>query len=702
MSPAEREALRARRGIALDANKRIDEIEQTARGLISETDLRHSRFPADARALLARLAQANGVLAQAASDPGAELLCSLGIAYRTEGARGAKAGPRTSGASRTGKRIASGALVLPGAFLVQVPLSEGEDPRGLRACLGLVEHDVLHGMVTTVLGRPLAGHTPLMLQEVWEVLSQAGELASRVSALAGTEARLLDNIERAGGEVTTAELLALDQTPGIVRSGSTVAVPKRGAPFMLQRRGMLFPLGADRFVIPTEVARVVGASRQAERAARRAQTLASLREEDFAPRRARYARDPSLGALAAMAMLRAWETPVRDDAGIPRTAVRRIAERLGERDDTVALWLALARAAGLARLLVPEAGVPGSLAALTGAELGGLLRTAWRRGGAWDESRADPEVARVSLVERASTAAPVLRALCLDALEELARDRWVPVDAVVRFALDDPRAQGAGRIHARAQRERPDGFRASVEESLRVMVTASLPAIGVVDIAEDGSSVRLMGREHAAPTSGVSATPVQRTHIELSVAAPLHALLAFCDVAEPEGVRPEQGVLVCALGAAAVARGRARGVAPEVFASLAQSVGVREPRPASVREVLDGLSNARVLPFVAASGAVYAETPELRAQLLADAVLRRQLIEVDAGPWLLVRAEADRARVEARLTRMGVRLTEVIDPRTLRANEGTAQDPRGVWIERREGAPEESADESADERSSAG
>ena len=47
-----------------------------------------------------------------------------------------------------------------------------------------------------------------------------------------------------------------------------------------------------------------------------------------------------------------------------------------------------------------------------------MLRTAWRRGGAWDESRADPEVARVSLVERASTAAPVLRALCLDDAQE--------------------------------------------------------------------------------------------------------------------------------------------------------------------------------------------------------------------------------------------------------------------------------------------
>ena len=55
-----------------------------------------------------------------------------------------------------------------------------------------------------------------------------------------------------------------------------IAVPKRGAPYMLQRRGMLYPIGVDRFVLPTEVARIVGASRQAERAGRRAQILASL------------------------------------------------------------------------------------------------------------------------------------------------------------------------------------------------------------------------------------------------------------------------------------------------------------------------------------------------------------------------------------------------------------------------------------------
>src|SRR6185369_3912500 len=99
--------------------------------------------------------------------------------------------------------------------------------------------------------------------------------------------------------------------------------------FMLQRRGFLFQIGVDRFVLPTEVAKVVGASRQAERAERRAQILASLKSDDFAPRRARYAREPSLAAGAALAMLRCWEIAIRDDAGAPRGAMRRIAERLG-------------------------------------------------------------------------------------------------------------------------------------------------------------------------------------------------------------------------------------------------------------------------------------------------------------------------------------------------------------------------------------
>jgi hypothetical protein len=698
LSPAEREALRERRRIVLDPRKRIDEIEQTARALVAETDLRHSRFPAEVRMLLARLATANGRLANAATDPGAALLCDLGIAYRAqlEGASGAR------GAGRTGKRLAAGTLVLPSAFLVQVPPSDGDDPRSLRVCLGFVENDILPSLVATVVGRPLAVTGPLALQEVWEVLSAPGEIAARVGQLTSAEARLLDAIERAGSEVTTEELLALDQTPGLYRTAAGIAVPKRGAPFMLQRRGLLYPIGVDRFVLPTEVSRVVGASRQAERAERRARLLTTLRADDHAPRRARYARDPSLAAGAALAMLRWWEVPLRDDAGAPRGSVRRIAERLGEREETVALLVALCRAAGLGRLLQPDQAAPGSLTGLAVADLGALLRTTYRRGGAWDETRLDPEVARSGVAERATTAAPALRMILLDALEELARDRWVPVDVLVRYALDDPRAAGAARIHERARRERPGMHRDTVEQVLRGMLTESLPAIGLVDVGEDGVAVRLATREGTAQVA--STASVSRASLEVPSSLPLHHVLELADFAEPDHVRPEGGALVFTMGSGAVARARARGLEPAVVLGRLAAVGVHPPLPTAVSDLIAGLGTAREVALLPVSAALLVEDPGLRAELLGDASVRRMLVDADVGALLLVRADVDATRLQARLARLGVRLQSVAsesasDAHEERAATASSSPPPRVEIRRRRTVPPR--DDDTDENASA-
>ena len=123
------------------------------------------------------LAAANGLLANAVgrSRARAAMLCELGIAYqaRSEGSRSA----------RTSKRLAAGALVLPSAFLVQVPSTASDDPRSLRGCLGFVESVMVPAVVSTVVGRPLAVTGPLALQEVWEVLSAPDAIASRVREL---------------------------------------------------------------------------------------------------------------------------------------------------------------------------------------------------------------------------------------------------------------------------------------------------------------------------------------------------------------------------------------------------------------------------------------------------------------------------------------------------------------------------------------
>jgi hypothetical protein len=672
LSATDRESLRNRRGIRIDPKKRLDEIEQTARALVAETDLRHSKFPADVRQLLQRLAVAGGALPGGANDPGARLLCDLGIAFQPsappapavkgKGVRAAAA----AAAAASSSRVAATTLVLPSAFLVQVPVGEGEDPQSLRACFSMIDPEIVGPMVTQVLGKPLGVSGPMALQECWEVLSQAGWLERQVAELPGAEARLLDAIERVGGEVNTEELLALDQAPGLYRTQSGIAVPKRGAPYMLQRRGLMFQLGVERFVVPTDVARIVGAPRQAERAARQASIQAAVRAEDHLPMRARYARDPSLAVVAALAMLRTWEVPVRPDIAVPRAALKRVAERLGDRDEATAMLIALARAAGFGRLATPLASAVGSLQLRVG-EVGGTLWKTYIHGGAWDETRIEPEVMRSGIVARATTAVVTARRVILDALEVVAKERWATIEAVLEYAGTDPRHAAVQRLHERAMRERPGVFKGALEDAYREMLTQSFPVLGAVDVADDGSAVRLVGRvapggTEMKPLVFKEARPtVSRTSLDVPASAWMHALIDLADFGEFDHLKPEPapGSLVFTLGAAALTRGRARGLTGQQVEARMRAVGLAPPFPAAAAELVTGLSDSREAAFVAASGVIVTDDPAVRAELRSDPSVRRMLVDIEVGDVLLVRPDADMERLQTRLARLGVRLMEL-------------------------------------------
>ena len=656
MIPAERRVtLREARGIVIDPRKRIDEVEQIARALVARTDLRQSRFPSDARHLLWRLAQAGGTLGSGASDPGASVLCELGIAYSSRWLAS------TRGAGRTGKRLAVDALVLPSAFVVQVPQGPGDDPRSLRACLCAIDNEIVTAMVSTVVGKPLAVTGPLALQEVWEVLTMPGEIAARVAQLPPAEARLLDAIERAGGEVTTNELLALDQTPGLYRTAAGVAIPKRGAPYMLQRRGLLYQLGVERFVLATEVAAVVGAQRAVERAERRAQLRTTLAGDDFAPRRARYGRDPSLAAAAALVMFRSAEVSVRDDTGIPRSAVRRVAERIGETEESMALVTALLRASGLLRLIAPSAAVPGSMAQVSVGELGELLRMAYRRGGAWDETLREGETARVPGIERLPSAAPVLRSMTIEALEQLATEVWVPVEAIVRYVMDDPRAGGAARLLDRARRERSGVHREHVEEALRTMVVESMPAVGMVDVSEDSTAVRWNARARRTART-VQATTVARTQVEVPATCAVASLVALADFAELDHVRVDDGVIALSVGAGSDVRARAHGLDGAAVSERLAAVGVQATDFPATEQLVIALGETRTVGYVRAGAALFVDDPSVRATVLGDPVVRRAVLGVSTGAVALLVADADIERVVARLARLGIKLAEATMP----------------------------------------
>jgi len=660
LSPPEREALRQRRGIHLDPRKRLDEVEQTARALVAETDLRHSRLPSDVKHLLQRLVGARGSLPGGALEPAARPLLELGIAYT---APPPLARRKTDGARRSeapGGRLASGTLLLPSAFLVQIPVGENEDPRGLRACLSMADAEIVGPMVQQVLNKPVPITGALALQEVWEVLAEPGVLEQLIRDLPSAEARLLDGIERFGGEVDTQELLALDQAPGLYRTQSGIAVPKRGAPYALQRKGLLFQLGVERFAIPTEVARVVGASRSAERAARRASIEAAVKTEDYVPQRARHAKDPSLTAVGCLALLRHWGVAMRPDVGVARAALRRVAERLNESEESVTLLVTLARAAGLGRLVTPNSAVSPGIEGPS--EVGPLLWRTYQQGGAWDETRIEPEVLRSGVAARGTMVVQPARQVLLDALEAVAREGWATLDAVRAYAATDPRHAALQKLHERAMRERPDVFHGTVDDAWTRMLTRTMPTLGAVDIAEDGSAVRLSGRgsreratEYPAPVASV-----YRHDLQVSARLRLAPLLELSDVCELERIThdPSPGQLAFAVGASALAHSREAQHTPEFVEARLRAVGLQTPYPPVVRELLSGLGVAGSVAMVPLAGALVLDDPSMRETLLADVTLRRMLVELDAGPLLLVRADADIAKLQARLGRHGLQWVE--------------------------------------------
>ncbi|MDP3275930.1 MAG: hypothetical protein Q8Q09_12085 [Deltaproteobacteria bacterium] len=656
-----REALQNRRKLVIDELKRIDPIEQLARGLVMATDLRKSKLPPDVRSLLDRLVAAGGVLSDAGRDPGAELLLDLGVAYRYRDAV-------PTSPSRSGKRLALDTLVLPSAFLVQAPAAQGEDPRSLRLLLGRLDSDLVSAMLKSITGKPSHLQGALALQEVWEDLNRPDYIQQQIALLSSQEARLLDAIERAGSEVTPEELLALDQTPGLYKSGSGIAVPKRGAPYLLQRRGLLFAVGADRFVLPSEVSALVGAARARDRAEKRAHLSSKFAVEDHAPHRARYATSPSVHASALLTLCATWDSPIRSDVAHPRALIRRGAELLGIPEHDATLLFALLRTSGLGRLTDVDAGAPASLARVRALDVDQFVLEAYRRGGSWDETQIIAEVQRAGS-DVGRSAAAVLRAMLFDGLEAFASNQWVPVEMLLQYIKQDPRMAGAQRIHERARKGRESHFVQTCEEALRAMVLQTLPALGLLDCAEDASVVRFVS-SNARISSAKSQTKVSlsRTTLEVPASCPLHAMIAFGQMAELDGVDVTRGMVRFQVGAGAIAMARVRALASDQVAELLAGIGVNAPYRGAIEQFVDALASQQVLQLVATSGALRVDSETERRAILADSQLRKNFLDVDAGGWLLLRSDADFVRVGQRLQRLGYRTIQSDQPDSAQEN----------------------------------
>ena len=296
-----------RLGIHIDPAKRIDVASQVARALVATPELRDlSHFPGPTRELVHRIAEAKGVLFVKTLPPAVEALVTRGIAF----ARGASGGVE---------------LMLPIAFLLQLRPWDGEDPRGVRALLAQTSNEVAGTIAAHYLGRPATPPVVLGLEAAWTALTDHQRLASEIDGLAPLERKLLQAVEDVGGEVDTEELLDLEREPMRLRGAGGATPSRRGVGFALERRGFLVPIHPNRHIIPSEVSAIISARRHEEREARRREIRSFVLGEDHAPRRARFAQDPAVLALAMALAVREPNVEVacrRRDAALLRVEAR--------------------------------------------------------------------------------------------------------------------------------------------------------------------------------------------------------------------------------------------------------------------------------------------------------------------------------------------------------------------------------------------
>ncbi|PKN44545.1 MAG: hypothetical protein CVU63_10285, partial [Deltaproteobacteria bacterium HGW-Deltaproteobacteria-20] len=239
---AELESLAQRVGATIDRNKRVDGPVQLARVLVTMPEVRDMALlgPAPAQ-LLRRLGEAGGVLVVRAVPPALEPLAARGLVFARVHDNGLYE------------------LVLPSAYLVQLPTWEGEDPRGMRSLLAQASAETQSAIASHYAGRPATHPVALALEDAWDLLSNRDAIAREVEGLSSAEKRLLESIYEEGGEVDTEELLDLEREPLRLRSATGATPSRRGVGFSLERRGMLIPVHPNRHIVPTEVAAVIGA-----------------------------------------------------------------------------------------------------------------------------------------------------------------------------------------------------------------------------------------------------------------------------------------------------------------------------------------------------------------------------------------------------------------------------------------------------------
>jgi len=651
--------------IKVDENKRIDVPAQVARALVRLPELRDpSRLPSASKELLRRVAEANGTLRVDALPSGLELLVRRGVIYARIDEVGIE-------------------LVLPTAFLVQMKPWDGEDQRSLRVLLADAPFETAGAVAAHHLGRPSTPPIALSLEPAWEILGDPKALQRELASISHQEQRLLEQIEEIGGEVETQELMDLEREPMRVRGAYGVAAGRRGAAFSLEKRGFLFPQHPNRYVLPTEVAMLVGAERRAQREKRREEIREHVLEEDYMPRRANFSTDPAPVTLALTMYWRQSGTDVKEDVGTPRTLVNRLAQRVGREAHTAAMLVAFSRAMGLwERDGVSGATPPGSLSL---AELSFELFQTWRRGGVWDEARDEHELLRVPPELREASPSGVVREMVLDALADLGEGSWVPLQALMAYISNDPRRPGFERVAERWANRVGLGVPTVATVAERILIS-TLPALGVVDLggadkeAASGSgelnslALRLTARGKHLMSGRVARGEVQSEFVDerrLAVGqgagvAQVLALLPFCEIAATEQR------LELELNQGTIAGGLALGVQVDEMRSAIERLVEIPPELAGTLDRAGAVIGRGEL--VAAGGFLWIDEPEVRRMLMTSSGTSDMFLDPSPPAGLLVSPTIEPERLARRCRALGVDVT--VDEGVYRLRASTMPPPK--------------------------
>ena len=673
----ELDGLIERLAIRIDPAKRIDVSSQVARALVSLTELRDpSRLNPACVELMHRVAEARGSLVVASVPPALEPLLARGLMFaRSAGIGGVE-------------------LILPGAYLVQLKSWEGEDPRGLRALLSQASFETMSAIASHYLGRPATPPIALSLEPAWDVLGDPERLSEELGKLSPPERRVLEGVEAEGGEVDTEELLELEREPLRLRTATGATPSRRGVGFSLERRALLIPVHPNRHIVPTEVSAIIGAAFHTERATQREEVRIFVASGDHAPRRARFSLDPApltmgLAVAAREASVRGPPegrpqsgtfADVRAGVGTPKSLVQKQATRFGRDSSQVALVVALSRAIGLWDVSATNtASPPGSF---TLQELTQHLFIAWRRGGAWDEARAEPEALRVSAESRDSSPAGVVREVVLEALRDLGEGRWVPWSSLAGWLRSDHRMPGLSRL-LRRWAERVGTEPVEPMEVARRIVHESLPALGIVDLGEDEDllrdaqvdgegapiALRLTARGRAlladkAPQADPSPSGFLDTHVlRLGAQARVGSILSIAPFVEVGRAAESLDLIIAPQ---TLARALSAGLEAGVLRARIEAIA---PLPESLSRTL---AQASIVigraTWIAASGFVWVEDANIREMLRTRRPAQELFVDPSPPGGLLIAPGVDVDRLARRCRTLGVEILadgQVVRARTI-------------------------------------